>query len=76
MTQALRVLHIASGDLWAGAEVQAFTLISHLARIPNTEVATVLMNEGALANKLRSTGVPVHVLNEREVASLQILGRL
>jgi L-malate glycosyltransferase len=76
MTRTLRVLHIASGDLWAGAEVQAFTLISHLAQIPNTEVAAVLMNEGTLAHKLRSTGVPVYMLDERKVASPWILARL
>lgn len=76
MTQVLRVLHIASGDLWAGAEVQAFTLISHLARIPGTEVATVLMNEGTLAHKLRSSGVPVYMLDEQKMASPRILGSL
>lgn len=76
MTQVLRVLHIASGDLWAGAEVQAFTLISHLARIPDTEVATVLMNEGTLAHKLRSSGVPVYMLDEQKMASPWILGSL
>lgn len=76
MTRALRVLHIASGDLWAGAEVQAFTLISHLARIPNTEVATVLMNEGTLAHKLRSIGVPVYTLDERKIASPRLFARL
>lgn len=76
MTQTLRVLHIASGDLWAGAEVQAFTLITHLARIPNINVAAVLMNEGALASKLRSAGVQVYMLDERKLASPWIFGRL
>jgi L-malate glycosyltransferase len=76
MTRALRVLHIASGDLWAGAEVQAFTLISHLARIPLTDVATVLMNEGTLARKLRASGIPVYMVDERELASPRIFARL
>src|SRR6185437_12124278 len=53
MTRALRILHIASGDLWAGAEVQAFTLLCHLNRIPETEVAAVLLNDWTLAEKLR-----------------------
>lgn len=73
MTRKLRVLHIASGDLWAGAEVQAFTLISHLMRIPNTEVGVVLMNEGTLASNLRSTGAPVYTLDEQKVALPWIL---
>lgn len=76
MKRTLRVLHIASGDLWAGAEVQAFTLVSHFARIPNTEVAAVLMNEGTLAHKLRSRGVPVYMLDEQKVAAPWILARL
>ncbi|MGH2443830.1 MAG: glycosyltransferase, partial [Chloroflexota bacterium] len=76
MTQALRVLHVASGDLWAGAEVQAFTLVSHLARMPHTEIATVLMNEGTLAHKLRSAGVAVHMLDEQKMTSPRILVRL
>lgn len=76
MTRRLRVLHIASGDLWAGAEVQAFTLISHLARIQNTEVAAILMNEGTLADKLRLTGVPVYMLDERRVPSPGILAHI
>ena len=73
MMPTVRVLHVASGDLWAGAEVQAFTLISHLARMPRTEVAAVLMNEGTLADKLRSAGVSVFLLDERKLASPRIL---
>lgn len=76
MTRGLRVLHIASGDLWAGAEVQAYTLISHLARMPDITVATVLMNEGMLADKLRSAGVPIYVLDEAKMASPRIFAHL
>lgn len=76
MTRTLRVLHIASGDLWAGAEVQAFTLISHLARMPDTRVGAVLMNDGLLAEKLRSAAVSVQILDERRVNPLQIMIRL
>jgi glycosyltransferase involved in cell wall biosynthesis len=73
MTRSLRVLHIASGDLWAGAEVQAFTLMSHLKDMPETEVAAVLMNEGMLSDKLRSAGVSVFIADERRAGALQIL---
>lgn len=76
MTRGLRVLHIASGDLWAGAEVQAFGLMSHLARMPDTEIAAALMNDGTLADRLRSIGVSVHVLDEQNTGSLGILKRL
>lgn len=73
MTRALRVLHIASGDLWAGAEVQAFTLMTHLMRMPNTAVAAVLMNEGTLAERLRAAGIGVFVTDERQAGALRIL---
>ena len=32
-THPIRVLHIASGDLWAGAEVQLYTLAKALEKI-------------------------------------------
>ncbi len=72
MTRVLRVLHIASGDLWAGAEVQAFTLISCLSRMPGIEVAAVLMNAGVLADKLRSVQVRVYVIDEATTSPLNI----
>lgn len=72
MTRALRVLHIASGDLWAGAEAQAFTLMSHLKHMAETEVAAVLMNEGTLADRLRSVGISVYITDERKAGALAI----
>ena len=72
MTRTLKILHIISGDLWAGAEVQACTLISELVRMPDTEVAAVVMNEGTLAEKLSAFGIRVEVMNERKLGSLQI----
>ncbi len=76
MSRPLKVLHIVSGDLWAGAEVQAFTLITHLAQIADTEVATVLMNEGMLAEKLRSAGISTRVLDEQRTGSVRLIIRL
>ena len=76
MTRTLKILHIISGDLWAGAEVQACTLISELVRMPDTEVAAVVMNEGRLAEKLSAVGIRVDVMNERKLGPLQIWLRL
>lgn len=76
MSRGLRILHIASGDLWAGAEAQAFTLMSHLLRMAEIEVAAVLMNEGTLAERLRSIGITVFLLDEQKVTSLAIFNRL
>lgn len=76
MTRALRILHIISGDLWAGAEVQACTLISELVRMPDTEVAAVVMNEGRLADQLGALGIRVDIMNEWKLGPLQIWLRL
>jgi glycosyltransferase involved in cell wall biosynthesis len=72
----LKVLHVISGDLWAGAEVQAFTLISTLGKQPDIQVAAAVMNEGELATRLRGIGTEVSVLDERHLSSLQIIARL
>jgi glycosyltransferase involved in cell wall biosynthesis len=44
--------------------------------MPDTEVATFLMNEGTLADKLRSAGIPVYMANEQNAGSLWIFARL
>ena len=76
MTRPLRIMHVVSGDLWAGAEVQAFTLMSHLALMPETEIAAVLLNDGVLAKRLRSAGIEVHVIDEQQIGVTGILLRL
>lgn len=69
----MKILHIISGDLWAGAEVQAFTLLTALQKIPNVEVAAALMNEGELAEKLRAKHIPVTVFPENTMGVFSIL---
>lgn len=76
MTQALKVLHIVSGDLWAGAEVQAFTLMSQLARTADTQVYAAVLNEGTLAERLQAAGVAVEIVDEKAVGGMSILLRL
>ncbi|PTB98771.1 hypothetical protein C9993_06415 [Marinobacter sp. Z-F4-2] len=63
-TEKLVVTHVISGDLWAGAEAQAFQLISAL-QANNTILPTaVVFNEGPLMQKLQSAGIPVTLANE------------
>jgi glycosyltransferase involved in cell wall biosynthesis len=69
----LKVLHIASGDLWAGAEVQLCTLLTHLHARSDTTVYAALMNEGELAKRLRALGIAVTVFDESSLGALQIL---
>jgi glycosyltransferase involved in cell wall biosynthesis len=72
----LKILHVISGDLWAGAEAQACVLISGLVRIPGIEAAAAIMNEGELAGRLRKQGVRVFILYEQDRGPIGILFRL
>ncbi len=69
-TEKIRVLHIVSGDLWAGAEAQAYALIKQLNK--DCTVAAVLMNEGELASRLRAIDIPVTVLDETRCSAWQL----
>lgn len=71
-----KVLHIASGDLWAGAEVQLYTLAKTLHHKTGTSVAVVLLNRGLLEKKLLDEGIPITVLDETQLNGPQILRRL
>ena len=69
----LHVMHIASGDLWAGAEVMFYTLARTLHKELDTKVTAIILNYGTLEQKLRDCGISVHVLDESELNSFQIL---
>jgi len=73
-TSPLKVMHVISGDLWAGAEVQAYTLISHLRE--HCLVSAVLFNPGRLADELSQLGIQVFVLDESKMNSLALVAKL
>src|SRR3954447_14875737 len=68
----LRICHIMSADLWAGAEVQLATMAAYLVERPNVSLTVVLLNEGALGQELRRIGVPVAVVDESRTSSVGI----
>jgi len=70
---ALRVCHVMTADLWAGAEVQVATVASYLSGRPEVMLTAVLLNDGWLAQQLRQLGVPTEVLDEQRHTSLQIV---
>ena len=72
----LHVTHIASGDLWAGAEVQLYTLCTTLNYFNDVKVSVVLFNHGTLENKLRKSGIHVEVIDESKFNALLIFSRL
>jgi L-malate glycosyltransferase len=60
----LRVLHIVSGDLWAGAETQVHQLLRAARGVPGLEVRAVVLNPGVLAERLSAEGIAVLLLDE------------
>jgi glycosyltransferase involved in cell wall biosynthesis len=72
----IKVCHLISGDLWAGAEVQAHHILSTLSVAPELELAAIVLNEGKLAEKLRNCGLPVRVIDESACGFFTILRRV
>lgn len=69
----IAVCHIISGDLWAGAEAQAFTMMSALQKLQEIEISAIVLNQGQLASKLKNIGIPVAIIDERRYSFLQIV---
>lgn len=72
----VHVLHVASGDLWAGAEAQVFYLARAQHGAGRCSVRVALFNDGELARRLKQAGVPVCVLDEARLSGLALLFRL
>jgi glycosyltransferase involved in cell wall biosynthesis len=70
---AVRVLHVVSGDLWAGAEAQVAALAAALARDPQLQLHAVVLNPGELERRLRAAGVGVTILDESRLSAWRIL---
>lgn len=70
------VVHIASGDLWAGAEVQLFNLACALDADPHIRLFVVLFNPGLLAQRLQERGVSVQVFDENRLGPPRLLARV
>lgn len=56
-------MHVASGDLWAGAEVAVAGLLPALKL--HYDVGALIFNEGLLAQRLREKGIRVYVVQEK-----------
>src|SRR5262245_37568246 len=72
----MRVTHLASGDLWAGAENQLYNLVLGLQRTQDVDVDVILLNEGLLAERLRHAGVMVTVYPENQLGGMELLSTI
>lgn len=72
----IKVVHLASGDLWAGAEVQLYTLCKMLNASKSVAVKAILLNHGELEKRLKNAGIEVIVFAESKFNSFQIFQRI
>lgn len=72
-TRPIKVVHVASGDLWAGAEAQLLTLVKALKENIKIDVHVILMNHGVLSRRLTLEGIPVTVFDESKLNAFTIL---
>jgi len=71
--KSLSVCHVVSGDLWAGAEVQVFHLLSELQKKDILHLSVILFNEGDLAERLRNAHIRVVVFDETKQNIYQLI---
>lgn len=60
----MHICHVMAGDLWAGAEVMAWTLMKGLSGCSDLAITAIVFNDGRLAGEIRKRGIPVTVLDE------------
>ncbi len=72
----MRILQLASGDLWAGAEVQLYHLACELNKSQKIELKVVLLNHGQLELMLKEQEISVVVLDETKLSTFQIIHEL
>jgi glycosyltransferase involved in cell wall biosynthesis len=58
------VVHVISGDLWAGSEAATLNLLAALHRAEQFALEVLLLNEGELATRSAALGIPTHVVPE------------
>lgn len=72
----IRVLHIASGDLWGGAEAQLNALARATAKL-GAHVSVALLNRSSeLERRLQASGISVVALDETKMSALRLTTEL
>jgi hypothetical protein len=63
---SINVFHIASGDLWAGAEAQVLNILQGLAKLSKYTVSAIIMNDGRLYRELLKSEIDVYLVDEKK----------
>jgi glycosyltransferase involved in cell wall biosynthesis len=72
----MNVLHIITGDLWAGAEAQAFAMLEGFQKSDAIALYVVTFNDGRLYSELKATGVYVELIEERKNHAMALVLKL
>jgi glycosyltransferase involved in cell wall biosynthesis len=68
----VKVCHVISGDLWAGAEVMALHLLKGLKEYPDLGLSAIVLNEGRLLEEIKRLGIPSYVIDESKLSFFEI----
>ena len=74
-SKPISIVHIASGDLWAGAEQQLYHLLKALQMEVGASVSAIILNEGHLSESLKTLGIPLEIIPEGNLGFIDILKR-
>lgn len=69
----MKICHIISGDLWAGAEVMCHSLLKGLKQYDNLTLHAILLNESKLTEEIKKLGIRVNIVNENEKSFINIV---
>ncbi|MDH5573228.1 MAG: glycosyltransferase, partial [Gammaproteobacteria bacterium] len=68
-----KICHIISGDLWGGAETQAYSIICELSKMGIYNIDVVIFNDGVLYSRLLKNNFNVHLLAEADKNILRMI---
>ncbi|MDD5674484.1 MAG: glycosyltransferase family 4 protein [Chitinivibrionales bacterium] len=72
----MKVCHLISGDLWAGAEAQVYYLVKGVSEVKSFRVTVIIFNDGTLAQKLRSCNIETIIINEQKKKNLGFIFKI
>ena len=70
------VCHIISGDLWAGAESQVFSLLRKLSEYKELKIIVILFNSGILADKIKLNKIKNYVIDEKKNSAIRVIYKI
>ena len=73
VNEMITVCHVITGDIWAGAEAQSFSLVRALNRNKLINVEVIVFNSGELYEKIQNENIKVSLVSEDDNNTLEII---